>query len=203
VINFVLQDEPRNFDTRCRKRGRAWLAENPDYVRPKDYWTEFEPDLREAFDGLCAYCAMRIMKGQVDHFRPVAVLKEEGNVESAHEWSNFRYGEGQLNGKKWKHIVLDPFDVQDGWFEVHLPDLQLVATNAIPEEVRELATFTIKKLGLRDGEVVVRYRRAWFEMYRQGKLTLEGLSEVAPLIALAVEKDLQAGRDWRNHGGNP
>lgn len=168
MIRFALQEEPAEFDERCRQRGQAWLAEHPTYGRPKDYWTEFEPQLREAFSGLCAYCAMRIMKGQVDHFRPVAILKEEGQDGLAYEWSNFRYGEAVLNGRKWKHLVLDPFDVQEGWFAVQLPDLQLRPTSKVPQEYRELALTTIHQLGLRDSEVVVRYRREWFRMYQEG-----------------------------------
>jgi hypothetical protein len=97
--------------------------------------------------------------------------------------------------------ILDPFDVQDGWFVIQLPSLQLLATDAIPQEYRDLASFTLDKLGLRDGEVVVRYRREWFQMYQQGKLPLDGLREVAPLIAVAVERDLQAGKDWQAQGG--
>jgi hypothetical protein len=198
VIGFTLQDEPDAFNERCRKRGLTWPAENRTYNRPKDYWTEFEPELREAFSGLCAYCAMRTMKCQVDHFRPVAVLKEEGNDGLAYEWSNLRYGDGLLNRKKWKHIVLDPFDVKEGWFEIQLPDLQLRATEQIPEPFRELAIFTIKQLGLRDGEVVVRYRSELFEMYKEGKLSLAGLRKFAPLIADAVQRDLDRGKDWRD-----
>jgi hypothetical protein len=201
VIAFTLKDEPKKFDERCRKRGEAWLAANTGYDRPYDYWTEFEPDLRDAFDGLCAYCAMKTMKCEVDHFRPVAVLKEEGADKLAYEWKNFRYGEGLMNRKKWKHLILDPFDVQDGWFEIELPGLQLLATDAIPQQYRDLASFTLRKLGLRDGEVVVRYRREWFQMYQRGKIPLEGLKEIAPLITAAIERDLQAGKDWRIQGG--
>ena len=197
MIGFKLREEPPTFDERCRKRGRAWLAENPGEARPHDYWTEFEPDLRNAFGGLCAYCAMRIMKGQVDHFRPVALLRQEQRQELAYEWGNFRYGEGVLNGKKWKHVVLDPFDVRAGWFRIQLPSLQLEPTELVPEDFRALAEFTIKKLGLRDSEVVVRYRREWFGMYQSGELTVEGLRRVAPLIADAVERDLRGGKDWK------
>ena len=38
--------EPGVFDTRCRKRGQDWLNNHAIYRRPKDYWSEFEPDLR-------------------------------------------------------------------------------------------------------------------------------------------------------------
>lgn len=199
MIEFALQDEPEKFNERCRVRGNRWLSENEGYERPADYWSEFKPELREAFSGLCAYCAMRIMDGQVDHFRPISILKEEGNDSQAYEWKNFRYGEGIINRKKWKHIVLDPFDVREGWFEIQLPSLQLVATNKIPERKYQLALFTIQKLGLQDSEVVVRYRQTLFQMYREGKITLEGLRYMAPLLADAVQKDLDAGKSWKEN----
>jgi len=140
---------------------------------------------------------MRAMKAQVDHFIPVAILKRQGKDELAYEWSNYRYGEGVLNQRRWEHTILDPFEVADDWFEVLLPSLQLVLTSKVPKRKRKLAEFTIEKLGLRDGEVVVRYRREWFRMYQEGKLLLAGLEEVAPLVAWAVQRDLDKGKDWR------
>ena len=197
MIRVRPQMEPANFDDRCRKGGRQWIKDNPGYDRPRDYWSEFEPDLRKVFNGLCGYCAMMVMKAQVDHFKPVVLLKQDGEDEFAYEWSNFRYGEGVLNQKKSSHIVLDPFKVKDEWFEILLPSLQLVLTSKVPKVKQKLAEFTLKQLGLRDGEVVVRYREVWFSMYRERKLTLEGLKQVAPIIAVAVENDLAKGKDWR------
>jgi len=188
--------EPEGFHDRCRKRGREWLKANPTYRRPRDYWSEFEPQLRAVFGGLCGYCAMVTMRSQVDHFIPVAVLKVRGHDQQAYEWRNFRYGEGVLNQRKSNHLVLDPFKVKDNWFEVQLPGLQLVLTTAVPQTQRKLAEFTIARLGLRDSEVVVRYRKKWFEMYRARKMDIEGLREVAPLIASAVERDFGNGIDW-------
>jgi hypothetical protein len=198
VIRVRPRPEPPRFDERCRRRGRKWLEAHPDQPgRPRDYWSEFEPELRAAFDGRCGYCAMRIMRGQIDHFIPVAELDAARHL--AYEWSNFRYGEGTLNQRKASARVLDPFEVQDGWFRILLPSLQLVLTDRVPDEIRPLAEFTLQKLGLRDHEVVVRYRREWFRMYQEGRLDLDGLREIAPLIARAVEQDLARGKDWR-HG---
>ncbi|MEX2121599.1 MAG: hypothetical protein WD847_18575 [Pirellulales bacterium] len=197
MIPCTLKDEPEDFDARCRRRGRAWIAEHPGFNRPRDFWSQFEPHIRAAFGGLCAYCAMLIMRGQIDHFRPIALLRSNDEASLAYEWSNLRYGEAVLNGKKWKHVVLDPFDVQEGWFEILLPSLQLHATDMVPVALRELAAFTITKLGLRDGEVVIRYRREWFKMYQNRELSLSGLRNVAPQIADAVESDLRNGKDWR------
>jgi hypothetical protein len=189
--------EPATFNTRCRKRGRKWLQANPNYRRPKDYWSEFEPELRKAFGDLCGYCAMVTMKSQVDHFIPVAILKRRNHHKQAYEWKNFRYGEGVLNQRKSNHLVLDPFKVNDTWFEIELPHLQLVLTTKLPKNQKKLAEFTIQRLGLRDSEVILRYRQKWFEMYRTRKLKIAGLKEVAPQIALAVQRDLARGIDWR------
>jgi len=73
VKRFQLTPEPDDFDTRCRQPGVRWLQEHPGYSRPKDYWSLLEDQLRNAFSGLCAYSVMRIMKGQVDHFVPIAL----------------------------------------------------------------------------------------------------------------------------------
>jgi len=73
-----------------------------------------------------------------------------------------------------------------------------VLTDRVPKGKRRKAEFTIVRLGLRDDEVVIRYRRKFFEMYCLRKLSLEGLRDVAPQIAQAVERDLSNGKDWRS-----
>jgi hypothetical protein len=198
MIPFRLADEPPAFDEKCRQPGMKWLAENPGYDRPKDYWSPFERDLYRAFNSMCGWTAMTIMRGQVDHFIPVATLKQAGLDKLAYEWSNFRYIDGWINQKKWTARVLDPFDVQVGWFRILLPSMQLVATESIPAHFKDLAEFTLERLGLRDHEVIVRYRKMWFDMYRNEGLQLDSLRSRAPLIAEAVERDLNAGIDWRN-----
>lgn len=140
---------------------------------------------------------MTVMRGETEHYVPVATLKETGQDDRAYDWDNLRYADGWINQKKLTAKVLDPFDVEDGWFEINLPSMQLLPTNNIPLDNRELAAFTLKRLGLRDHEVIVRFRKEWFDMYRKGKLTIDGLKDVAPLIALAVERDLAQGIDWR------
>ena len=74
--------------------------------------------------------------------------------------------------------------------------MQLELTSQVPKKHRQLAEFTLTQLGLDKDEVVIRYREEWFKMYRDGNLTLDGLREVAPLIARAVERDLRQNIDW-------
>lgn len=197
MIRFLPQPEPPMFDQKCRQKGRRWLETHPAYDRPSDYWSEFEPDLRNAFAGLCAYCVMSVMRGQTDHFIPISVLKKKQQDHLAYEWSNFRYIEGVLNQRKGESFVLDPFKVRDTWFELKLPSLQVVLTDKVPQTIRKKAEFTLNRLGLTNDAVIIRFRQKWFELYRSRKLTLDGLKDVAPQIARAVEADLQKGKDWR------
>jgi hypothetical protein len=40
---------------------------------------------------------------------------------------------------------MDPFEVQDGWFEIILPSLELVVSDSIPAEHREHAELTLTR----------------------------------------------------------
>jgi len=124
--------------------------------------------------------------GTVDHF-----ISCDEDIEKAYDWSNYRYASGWINSSK-KALkstqVLDPFQVGDDWFEIILPSLQLVLTEYVPPNVRDLAAYVLLRLNLRDDERVLRQRREWYRMYQQGEITLVGLSTKAPLIAAAVRK---------------
>lgn len=183
--------EPAEFDALCRQKGAQWLNDhpkatrNPRNPRPKDFWSQFKPQLADAFRQLCAYGAMYEPVGTVDHF-----LSVNADETLSYEWSNFRFASGWINSSKNKSVaVLDPLDVRDGWFEVLLPSLQLVVVpERVPDALRDLAEQTLQRLHLRDDERVLKQRRMWYRMYQERKLTLEGLRECAPLIAAAVEK---------------
>jgi len=188
VKRFAPSPEPDDFDTRCRQPGIRWLQENPGYERPRNYWSQFERQLRNAFSGLCAYSVMHLMKGQVDHFVPIAQLKRLQRDTEAYEWTNFRYADGLINQKKRSRTVLDPFLIEDDWFELLLPSMQLVLTNKVPDQHRALAQFTIDQLGLAHDEVVLSYRREFFDAWEQGEMDLETLDKFAPLIAAAIRR---------------
>ena len=186
VLNPIA--EPKDFLRRCRQEGLAWLGKNPDCRRPRDFWSPFRHDLAKGFGDRCGYGAMWISSGTVDHF-----VSFNENHALAYEWSNFRYVEGWINSSKSKkrsRDLLDPFEVQDGWFEIDLPSLQLRLTDAIPPAFRPRAEYTLLNLPLRDDERIIRQRRAWLEMYEQGTPLAE-IERKAPLIAQAIRK-----HDW-------
>lgn len=179
--------EPGDFQARCGRPGREWLRAHPGAVRPRAYWSPFKSALAAGFAHLCGYSAMYCPVGSVDHY-----LSWRQHPERAYDWGNYRFAEEWVNKSKQDadQKVLDPFEVRDGWFEILLPSLQLVLTDAVPANKRGRAEYTLSRLHLRDDERVIRQRRAWMQMYLAGKLTLEGLAQVAPLLAAAVRKQL-------------
>ncbi len=183
--HFDQPPEPPEFDERCRQRGNRWLEEHTRAERPRDYWTEFKPQLADGFFDLCAYTVMYAPQGTVDHY-----LSRQNYRHLIYAWSNYRFSAGWINSSKKTadDTVLDPFEVGDGWFEILLPSLQLVVTDNIPPGLRQKAEYTLKRLHLGDDERVIHQRREWYRMYQTGELTLAGLYRKAPLIASAVEK---------------
>lgn len=184
MIRFDRVPEPMEFDSRARQPGLRWLAQHPGKKPIPDKWSQFKPRLADGFRQLCGYTAMFEPVGTVDHF--VSVKADRA---LAYEWSNYRFASAWVNSSKQDaENVLDPFEVEDGWFEILLPSLQLVLTDAVPIEHRGRAEFTLRRLHLRDDERVIRQRREWYRLYQEGHLTLAGLRIRAPLIAQAVER---------------
>ena len=178
--------KPIGFVERVEQRGAAWLSAHPNAKRPLDYWSEFKDALAEGFGQRCGYCAMFEPVGTVDHF-----VSWDEDRSRAYEWANYRFASAWINSSKQNlraDQVLDPFEVQDGWFEVLLPSLELVVSSTLPEEVRERANIMLTRLHLRNDRRVIRQRSKWYELYKNKRLDLEGLREMAPLIASAVEK---------------
>ncbi len=188
MIHFDPPPEPEYFDEKVRTPGQRWLVTHLDDRRLPDYWKYCREDLAKGFYDLCGYLAVYLPYGTVDHY-----ISINTNRNLAYEWSNYRYVTGSINSTKQTldQDVLDPFEVQNDWFEVLLPSCELVMTDAIPESRQECADYTLKKLHLGRSEKAIRLRRKYYEMYKDEKITLEGLDELAPLIARAIRKQEQ------------
>jgi hypothetical protein len=189
VIPVARVPEPAGYDE-VKRRGDAWLEQHRHAKRPKDLWSEYLPDLAEGFSNLCGYAAMLDpTRGTVDHY-----LSWVTRPDLTYEWSNFRFASYLLNTSKRTadDTVLDPYEVQSGWFEIILPSLQMRLTDKVPQAYRAKAELTLSRLKLRDGEKIVQWRRRYYERYQDGSLTLDGLRMFAPLVAEAVEREQHA-----------
>ena len=185
MMHFDCPAEPADFDTKVRQPGNAWLSAHPGEERPRDFWSPFKSDLANGFFNLCAYSALFVPVGTVDHFYSCKSRRD-----LTYEWTNYRFAAQWINSAKQDDDnILDPFVVKDDWFEILLPSLQLVMTDAIPAEFRERAQYTIRKLHIQDDERIMRQRYEWYISYLQHDITLEYLKRKAPLIARAVEKE--------------
>ncbi|MFM7370517.1 MAG: hypothetical protein ACKO2Z_22560 [Sphaerospermopsis kisseleviana] len=192
MLKFNPPLEPQDFDEKVRQPGNNWLAKNTDHKkRPIDYWSKFKSDLADGFNNLCGYSVMYEPVGTVEHF-----LSCENYRHLAYEWSNYSFASGWVNSSKGNldNQVLDPFEVENDWFEILLPSLQLVVTDKVPPEKLEKAEFTLKRLRLQNGSQVMRQRQVWYDLYCAGSIDLEGLEKMVPLIARAVKKQ-QANSD--------
>lgn len=202
VMRRPLSAEARvSYEEKVLSPGRRWLRENaspttaPTAPRarksPPDYWRRIQPELAEAFQRRCVYTAIKICgDGVVDHF--VSIDEDLGQ---AYEWDNFRYCTHWVNSRK-RNLrstqLLDPLEIEDKWFEIVLPSLELRVTERCPEPLRARAQFMLEKLGLANGERAMQTRRDWYEIYRpEDPQTLALLDEWAPLLSRAIRKQLQ------------
>lgn len=181
--------EPARFDAEVRQPGNAWLLANPT-GQPPSRWRGFSGALAAGFHELCGYAAMHDPNGTVDHF----ISQREARC-LAYEWSNYRYASHWMNGSKsYRRVnelqILDPYEVQDGWFEILLPSLQMTVTDKVPPALRARAEHTLRRLHLRDHEQMLRWRRSWMELFElTGDIRI--LERRAPLLAQAVLKQQQ------------
>lgn len=186
MIPITPVPEPTSFDNDARQPGQSWMLKNPNAQRPYDYWSQFRANLATGFENRCGYSAMLTPDGTVDHYES---FKSAPHL--AYEWSNYRYAAQWLNSSKKNHQdVLDPYQVGPGWFEIQLPSLQLLTTNHIPVAFQGIVARMMKHFPIVHDERIIRQRRIWYKLYEQEKLTLDGLRDVAPLIAAAEEKRL-------------
>lgn len=189
-----MSDELRvRFEEKVRAPGHRWLEAHRSDAgkrRPPDLWREILVDLADTFHRRCAYTAMWInCDGTVDHFVSI-----DEDLERAYDWDNLRYCAGWFNSKK-QHIrssdILDPLVVEDGWFELSWPDLQLRITDRCPEALRPGAERMLEDLGLRNGRRVIENRRAYRALFdRHGAPALQQIEEEAPLVARAIRDNV-------------
>ncbi len=187
MIHFDPPPEPEDFDKRVRRPGENWRTRHPDRTDFPNYWKEVTEPLADGFKNLCAYSCMHVplTGGTVDHFR-----SRSRYPHLAYEWSNYRYASPTMNSyKSNREGILDPFEVVDGWFEIELASMQLVATSEIPPESRERAAYTLERLRLATGTKVVSVRRHYSERFISGG-TLDALGQDVPLICRAVIRTL-------------
>ncbi|MGL6094964.1 MAG: hypothetical protein ACRC7O_04055 [Fimbriiglobus sp.] len=209
MIRVAPADEPATFDARVRVRGLRAIAEmagekpNPKRTAGKPcgkradrredispeyfptYWTAALGDLMGAYNRICAYSCFRIHEitgaGSVDHFAPKSRAWDR-----VYEWDNYRLACSQLNARKRDFTdVLDPFEIQDGWFHLELVGFQVVPNPKLTRATREQVQQTISRLGLNDFR---KSRASDAENYWNRDVSLRVLRTESPFVAMELER---------------
>lgn len=106
-----------------------------------------------------------------------------------YEWSNYRLACGLMNSNKGEsRDVLDPFEVEPGWFALELVTFQVIpgprAEGATLVRVRE----TIGRLRLDRWTRISRQMKQYWDEYFAGRIAWQYLSTRAPFLASEMRR---------------
>ncbi len=189
MINITIKPEPDIFDREIRTKGKSFLKITPSpnqaQWKQHNYWIKAIGHMRTAYSGICAYCCHWIPYDTgaptIEHFKA-----KDDFPDLAYEWSNYRFVSSILNGRKGKRIIIDPFEINNGFFVIDFPSL-LVKLGNVPDDKKEIAKYTIDILKLNDESTCLKQRKHWLEVYITTK-DFQFLKEHAPFIAIEIER---------------
>lgn len=210
MIRVEPANEPESFDAKVRKPGHRALAEligEEDLPARKGrrrkvvaqtreeipadkfppVWTAALPDLMEAYNRLCAYICIYIERvtggGSVDHMLP-----KSNAWRDVYEWRNYRLACTLMNARKNKYLdVLDPFEVQDGWFRLELVSYQIIPGEGLDPATEARVLATIDRLKLNDHDCL-KVREEYATAFFDGDIKLDYLRRRAPFLAMEIER---------------
>ena len=112
------------------------------------FWRESLDDLLEGYHRICSYLCLYIPRGtgarSVDHIVPKSMAWDR-----AYEWHNYRLACSLMNSRKGAAAsVLDPFEVEDGWFELELVAFQVLPADGLADPAAAAVEDTIEHLRL-------------------------------------------------------
>lgn len=208
MIPVALAPEPASFDAKVRKKGEAAMLEligkgQPRRGRPRSpvanrrdripsdkfppYWRDVLDEMREAYEGRCAYLAMYIEKAtgnpSVDH-----VIPRSRNWRQVYEWPNYRLAAALINSKKNDlELVLDPVAIGPGLFALDFLSMEVVQGPAVSPSQRTEVQDTIETLGLNLQDCIDQ-RSEYYLDYKDGDISLRWLERRAPFIAQELRR---------------
>jgi len=136
----------------------------------------------------CAYLAMHIEKAtgspSVDHFIPTSK-----DWQLVYEWSNYRLSAAYVNAAKGVLEVVDPFEVQTGWFELDFATFHVQRGPGAPNAQHTKLGNTLPLLNRRD---CWQQRKEYVTRYQLGPgnkgIDLAYLEHRAPFIASELRR---------------
>lgn len=191
MIHIERREEPPYFEERVRRRGLRFLARVPhpssEQLQARNYWKECAKDLHRLYSGICAYSCHWIAYDTgwrtIEHFLPKVEYPH-----LAYEWSNYRLVCGVLNGRKSDNGILDPFEIDNGWFVMDFPSLLVRPSPELDDDLYEEVLNTCTIIGLNDEDTCMKSRAKYIENYCKGNCNFQYLKSEAPFIAAELER---------------
>ncbi len=117
----------------------------------------------------------------VDHMVP-----RSAEWSHVYEWSNYRLACSLMNSRKKDAVaVLDPFQVEMGWFELEFVGFQVRPGSRLARLIHDRVERTIVRLRLNDRECCA-LREAHVEAYERNEISLEHLKRLRSLYRLGA-----------------
>ncbi len=191
MIPVEMKPEPSNFSKQVRNPGKQFLSENSNpssqQWRNREYWQRVLPDMREAYNGICAYSASWIPYStgnhSIDHFIP-----KSQQPELAYEWENYRYASARFNSRKGMHAVVDPFKLLPKSFILDFSSFFIKPNPKLSVKEQHSLRETIERLKLNDDEDLVIERQTCSLDYLNNEISLAHLQKRYPFIAFELER---------------
>jgi len=183
IAEMVGETPPRQAGRRHKKIADRRQDIPPDKFPP--YWTESLDDLMSLYNRVCAYSCFRIHpvtgSRSVDHF-----AAKSRRWDRVYEWNNYRLACSLLNARKNEFDdVLDPIQVDDGWFQLELVGFQIVPNPQLHTITREVIQKTTDRLGLDEFREA---RAEDAERYWGREISLFILTEESPFVAKELRR---------------
>jgi hypothetical protein len=192
MIPIKKQNEPENFNRDVRTKGLRFLEKNPHPTSKEfgkhNYWKNINSKLYYLYKGVCAYTGEWFSSSQstisIDHFIPKTIAPR-----LAYEWDNYRLTTQKINNNKGDIIgLIDPFEVQFGWFILDFPSCLIKPNNELPITEYEKVKFTINVLKLNSDDEIAQNRCNIIIYFINGDISFKFLKEKYPYIAYEIER---------------
>ncbi|WP_428264219.1 HNH endonuclease [Haliangium sp.] len=208
MIRVTPAPEPDDFDAKVRQPGlraldelvgaspvrvkggkkRAKIATTKDDIpaaKFPPYWRAALDDLLESYDRICAYLCLYIPRGtgapSTDHMVP-----KSKRWDRVYEWDNYRLACSLINSRKGvAEEVLDPFEIDDGWFELELTGFQVLPSPGLPAHLTDQVEATITRLNDRE---FCEARAEYAQEYWEDHISLDYLVRHAPFVARELDR---------------
>ena len=210
MIRVAPAPEPPDFETQVRQPGLDALAElvgelplrrrrGPKRTKIADrredipsesfppFWTEALEELLTAYWRICAYTCFYIEPvtgaASVDHMIPKSQAWDR-----VYEWLNYRLACSLMNTRKGAMTdVLDPFEVQHGWFTIEFTGFQVLPAEGVRRVITAQVAATIQRLRLNDRDCRER-REEYAVSYWEHQISLGYLSRRAPFVVMELRR---------------